>query len=223
MKKYIALIVIMFALTTNTQAQQFTTVDLFNLTDNITDGDSGYYHKDVNNYLNQFIGIWRYKTSLNGNPYREYELKFAKKTFTQTYPGTGDTYKYDALVGEIRVVKQGVEVHNGFNNLNQAYTSKTVYNIYSSFRAENGSCTNCTVPNQRLTMDYREPDNDNMRFYDLDFLMHTYQENGKVYLRVFFPQSRVKFETENMHDPDLPVTKTELFFNFGTYNFERVL
>lgn len=222
MKKYIVLIVSIFALTTSMQAQQFTTVDLFDMTDNVIAGDSGYYHKDVNNYLGQFIGTWRYKITLNGNPYKEYELKFVKKTLTQTYPGTGGTYKYDALVGEIRFVNQGTELYNGFANLNQVYNSKTVYNIYNFERVENGNCTNCTVPDQRLAMRYREPDNDNMKFYDLNFVMHTYQQGGKTYLYVNFPQTTIKFATENMHDTDLPVTKTELFFNFGTYNFERV-
>ena len=66
------------------------------------------------------------------------------------------------------------------------------------------------------------PDNDNMKFYDLQFVMHTYQENGKTYLRIDFPQSRIRFDAFNIHDVDLPVTKTKLFLIFGTYNFKRV-
>lgn len=221
MKKYIALIVSLFVFASNIQAQQFTTVDLFDVNRNVGFGTNGYYFKDVNNYLNQFVGNWRFTLNMNGAPYKVYEFKFAKKTFTRTYPGDNSTIKYDALVGEIRIVKQGAEIYNGFNNLNQVYDSKTVYNIYNFTRVENGNCNNCTIANQRLMMSYREPDNDNMKFYDLNFLMHTYVQNGKTYLRIDFPQSTIKFETENMHDPDLPVTKTELFFNFGTYNLER--
>jgi len=221
MKKYIALIVSVFALNTSIQAQQFTTVDLFDMTTNISYGHEGYYHKDVNNYLNQFVGNWRFTLNMNGQQYKVYEVKFAKKTFTRTYPGTGGTFKYDALVGEMRIVKQGTEIYNGFNNLNQNYTNDTQYNIYNFNRVENGNCNNCTIPYQRLQMRYREPDNDNRKFNDLNFVMHTYVQNGKTYLRIDFPQSTIKFETENRYDADLPVTKTELFFNFGTYNFER--
>ena len=212
----------MFALNTNIQAQQFTTVDLFDMTNNISYGHEGYYFKDVNNYLDQFVGTWSDVINTGGYPYEVYEFRFVKKTFIRTYPGTGGTFKYDALVGEMRMLKQGTEIYNGFNNLNQVYNSKTVYNIYNFNRVENGNCSNCTTPDQRLEMSYREPDNDNMKFYDLQFVMHTYQENGKTYLRIDFSQSRIRFDAFNMHDVDLPVTKTKLFFNFGTYNFKRV-
>lgn len=219
MKKYILIVFSLFTL--NGFAQQFTETDIFDYANNVEWGSNGYYYKDVNNYLNQFVGNWRFTLNSNGSQYKVYELRFAKKTFTETTPN-GSTYKIDALVGEMRIVKQGVEIYNNLNNFNQNFTSDTQYNIYNFNRTQNINCNNCTVPYQRLTMGYKEPGNDNMKFYDLSFLIHTYQQNGKTYLRVDFPQSRIRFDSFNMYDENSPPTKTELFFNFGTYDFVRV-
>ena len=146
MRKYILLMVSVFALNTNIQAQQFATVDLFDTTNNVEWGLNGYYYKDVNNYLDQFVGTWSDVINTGGYPYEVYEFRFVKKTFIRTYPGDNSTIKYDALVGEMRMLKQGTEIYNGFNNLNQVYNSKTVYNIYNFYRVENGNCSNCTHP-----------------------------------------------------------------------------
>ena len=78
MKKYILLIVSVFALNTNIQAQQFTTVDLFDMTNNVEWGLNGYY-KDVNNYLDQFVGTWSDVINTGGYPYEVYEFRFVKK------------------------------------------------------------------------------------------------------------------------------------------------
>ena len=139
----------MFALNTSTQAQQFTTVDLFDVNSSIGFGRNGYYYKDVNNYLNQFVGTWSDVINTGGYPYEVYEFRFVKKTFIKSTPN-GSIYKLDALVGEMRMLKQGTEIYNGFNNLNQNYNSNTQYNIYSSIRVGNGNCNNCTT---RLTND----------------------------------------------------------------------
>ena len=208
----------LFALNMNTQAQQFTTVDMFNTPGDMGFSENGYYYKDVTGYFAQFIGTWQYQ---NGST--TYILKFEKKTFTKSYPHVNTTYKEDDLVGALKVIKNGVAVYDDLPTLNQNL-SKVSYNINSGTRAENFSnCYMCTYSNQRLHMYYKEPNNDNYAYLDLGFMMHTYSLNGVTKLLLEFRSEQVNPDAFlKLPDLDQPPTKTTLFLDFGTFDFVKV-
>ena len=208
----------LFALNMNTQAQQFTTVDMFNTPGDMGFSENGYYYKDVTGYFAQFIGTWQYQ---NGST--TYILKFEKKTFTKSYPHVNTTYKEDDLVGALKVIKNGVAVYDDLPTLNQNL-SKVSYNINSGTRAENFSnCYMCTYSNQRLHMYYKEPNNDNYAYLDLGFMMHTYSLNGVTKLSLEFRSEQVNPDAFlKLPDLDQPPTKTTLFLDFGTFDFVKV-
>src|SRR5690606_25068277 len=144
MKKYIFTLFSLFTL--NSFAQQFTITDKFDYTNNVERRSNGYYYKDVSGYFDQFIGTWQYQ---NGST--TYILKLEKKTFTKNYPHVNKTYKYDDLIGALKVVKNGVTVYDDLPTLNQNFTDAVKYNISLAFRVENfDDCYMCTYPEQRL-------------------------------------------------------------------------
>ena len=216
MKKYIFTLFILFTL--NSFAQQFTITDKFDYTNNVERRSNGYYYKDVTGYFDQFIGTWQHQ---NGSI--TYILKLEKKTFTKNYPHVNKTYKYDDLIGALKVVKNGVTVYDDLPTLNQNLT-KVSYNINSGTRAENFSnCYMCTYPNQRLHMYYKEPNNDNYAYLDLGMMIHTYVNNGITNLRLDFRSEQVDTDAFfKLPDLDQPPTKTSLFLDFGTFDFVKV-
>jgi len=182
-------------------------------------GDNGYYFKDTQGYFDQFTGvdIWQY----TGNTII-IQLRFVKKTFVENT--INNTYKEDALVGGIRIVKNGIEVLNTFNTLNENKNCKTEYLIFDGPRVRNTiDCLGCTIPNQRLYMFYKEPDNDNNHLASMYFLMHVYKNGSASILRVVFPEDAVigdptQYEPEIENAP----TKTQVILPFGKYDFKKV-
>jgi len=147
-------------------------------------GDNGYYFKDTQGYFDQFIGggTWQY----TGNNIT-IQLRFVKKTFVKNT--VNESFKEDALIGGIRIVKNGVEVLNTLNTLNENKNSNVNYFIYNGHKVRNTiDCLGCTIPNQRLYMYYREPDNDNNHLASMYFLMHVYKNGSTSILRVVFPE-----------------------------------
>ncbi len=150
------------------------------------------------------------------------QLRFVKKTFIEKT--IGNTYKEDALVGGIRIVKNGVEVLNTFNTLNENKNSSVNYFIYDGYRVRNTiDCLGCTIPDQRLYMYYKEPDNDNQRLTDMYFLMHIYKNGSASILRVVFPEDAV-IGDPTQYDPEVEnaPTKTQVILPFGKYDFKKV-
>src|SRR5690606_30329082 len=131
---------------------QFTITDKFDYTNNVERRSNGYYYKDVTGYFDQFIGTWQHQ---NGSI--TYILKLEKKTFTKNYPHVNKTYKYDDLIGALKVVKNGVTVYDDLPTLNQNFTDAVKYNISLAFRVENfDDCYMCTYPEQRLWLSYND-------------------------------------------------------------------
>ncbi|WP_448606505.1 DUF6705 family protein [Paenimyroides ceti] len=199
-------------------AQQFTEVDFNNYT-GVTYGENGYYFKDTQGFLDQFTGvdIWQY----TGNNIT-IQLRFVKKTFVENT--INNTYKEDALVGGIRIVKNGIEVLNTFNTLNENKNCKTEYLIFDGPRVRNTiDCLGCTIPNQRLYMFYKEPDNDNNHLASMYFLMHVYKNGSTSILRVVFPEDAV-IGDPTQYDPEVEnaPTKTQVILPFGKYDFKKV-
>ena len=217
--KNIFLLLIACFTATITKAQTYTTVDLFNYSDNVMYGETGYYFKDTQGYFNQFIGIWQYNVgTLN------IQLRFEKRTTTE-FNNVG-SYKTDVLVGGARVVKNGVEVMNTLSTVNGTKNSYVEYFLFSGYRPVNApDCYNCTFPKQRLNMYYKEPDNDNDAFNNMFFNMHIYYTaQNQPILRVVFTEEALQGRDPNNYDPmfSYPPTKTTLHLPLGTYDFVKV-
>ncbi|WP_448607547.1 DUF6705 family protein [Paenimyroides ceti] len=200
-------------------AQQFTIMDVHNYSGMNSYGENGYYYKDTNGFFDQFTeaSIWQY----TGNNIT-IQLRFAKKTFTRT--NLISIYKVDALIGGIRIVKNGMEVLNTLNTLNENREANTEYYIFDGPRVRNTiDCLGCTIPNQRLYMYYKEPDNDNQRLTDMYFLMHVYKNGPASILRVVFPEDAV-IGDPTQYDPEVEnaPTKTQVILPFGKYDFKKV-
>lgn len=216
MKKYI---LILFSFFTLNSFAQFTTVDIFNIPSNIGVSENGYYYKDVTGYFNQFIGTWQYQ---NGTT--TYILKLEKRAFTKSYPHMNKTYKYDDLIGALKVIKNGITIYDDLPTLNQNFTDDVDYNINSVIRAENfNDCYMCTYPKQRLYLIYSEPNNDNYAYANLGMMMHTYIQNGVTKLRLNFRSDQVASEWfVSINDLTSIPNKTTLFLDFGTFDFVKV-
>lgn len=216
MKKLIILL-LTIVLPTLVKAQSYTTVDLFN-SGHINEG--GYYYKDIIGYLNQYKGgTWQYTA-----PNLTIQLRFDVKTFVDVdYKDVA--YKREILVGGIRIVKNGVEVVNTLADVSQNKPSSLDYLISSITRIKNHSnCYKCTTNKQRLSMHYKEPNNDNIAFETMDFDMHVYKNSqNQSILRLVFSEV-VLNRDPNWYDPeyeDAP-TKTSLFLPFGTFDFVKL-
>ncbi|WP_448606504.1 DUF6705 family protein [Paenimyroides ceti] len=182
-------------------------------------GDNGYYFKDTQGYFDQFTsaGMWQY----TGNNIT-IQLRFVKKTFVKN--AVNESFKEDALIGGIRIIKNGVEVLNTLNTLNENKNSNVNYFIYNGHKVRNTiDCLGCTIPNQRLYMYYREPDNDNNHLASMYFLMHVYKNGPASILRVVFPEDAV-IGDPTQYDPEVEnaPTKTQVILPFGKYDFKKV-
>ena len=200
-------------------AQQFTIIDMHNYSGMNSYGENGYYYKDTQGYFDQFTsaGMWQY----TGNNIT-IQLRFVKKTFIEKT--IGNTYKEDAIIGGMRIIKNGVEVLNTFSTLNENKNSNVNYFIYNGHKVRNTiDCLGCTIPNQRLYMYYNEPDNDNNHLASMYFLMHIYKNGSASILRVVFPEDAV-IGDPTQYDPEVEnaPTKTQVILPFGKYDFKKV-
>ena len=200
-------------------AQQFTIMDVHNYSGMNSYGENGYYYKDTKGFFDQFTeaGTWQY----TGNNIT-IQLRFVKKTFTKNT--IDNIYKTDALIGGMRIVKNGIEVLNTLNTLNENKNSVVDYFIYDGYKVRNTiDCLGCTIPDQRLYMFYKEPDNDNQRLTDMYFLMHVYKNGPASILRVVFPEDAV-IGDPTQYDPEVEnaPTKTQVILPFGKYDFKKV-
>lgn len=218
--KKIFLLLFTALFTFTTQAQSYTTVDRYDQSDDIMYGEHNYYFKDIGGYLDQYLGNWQYES---GN--LKIQMRFVKKTITQ-FDKIG-SYKTDVLIGGMIIRKNNVTVMSTIASVNQTKDSFAKYYIFGSRRFNNYSdCYNCTVPRQRVVMNYREPDNDNRAFKDLFFRMHVYMNaQNEPRLRLEFTQEALQGRDPNWYDAefgDTAPTKTTLHLPFGTYDFEKI-
>ena len=215
--KKILIFILFFAFMSKAQSQM-TIIDFDNYANDLD--SQNYYMKDINNYLDQFEGTWKY---INGNS--EIELVFKKKTFTD-HPNPSMTVMQDELVGECRYVKNGVEVLNTLQNIDVNHIMSVEYNISGGVRTSNDRgtipCYMCTVPNQRLWVDYDESTNDNECLYG-SVLIHTFVENGQT--KLFFSiRKRLKegFSCVKKSDDTQSATYFDLEIADGEYIFVKV-
>ncbi len=203
-----------FLLTQLLQAQTYTMVDLFNR--NQRYGERGYYFHDTQGYFNIYKNATWQHTSAN----MSIQLRFDVKTFVKH-----NRFKTDALVGGIRIVKSGVEVLNTLYEVQQLKPSDINYVVYNGHRIPNTpDCFGCTIPDQRIRMYYKEPDNDNNAFSFLYFDIHIYyNRQNQPILRIVFTEEALRGMNPGYVDPDFPApSKTQLFLPFATYDFVKM-
>ena len=215
MKKIVSIVI--FLISGYVSSQSFQQVDRYNHP-GILYADNGYYFKDTQGYFNQFLGIWEHSSSN-----LTIQLKFIKKTIVNSEGS--ESYKTDALIGGIRIVKNGVEVVNTLNTINLNENSYVDYFMYNGPRYKNTpDCMSCTTPDQRLFMYYDEPNNDNPNLAYMFFVMHVFKNFQQIpTLRVVFTENALlgdptEYDTEFNHIP----TKTEVFLPFGTFDFKKI-
>jgi hypothetical protein len=137
MKKILNIILLCISATNCNSQTQILDISQDRGTDNLT----GAYYKDLNGYLNPFVGTYVYTS---GNT--SLKIVLQKKTMSSV----NDRYFHDYLVGEYRYVNNGIEVVSTLNNLSQNFSNAWNYNIGGNLIISQGNtgCFDC-VPNEK--------------------------------------------------------------------------
>jgi hypothetical protein len=116
----------------------------------------GIYFKDINNYLDPFVGTYLYT---NGTT--SLKIVFEKKVMSY------DGHEYeDMLIGEYQYIENGVEKTNTLDELNAAYENQNNHSFSGNMIRQYGGprCTGC-VPNEiRIVGGFVEKSTQNSAF-----------------------------------------------------------
>jgi len=129
---------------------QITIVPLFSTQD--IEESPNYYHKDVNNDLNKFVGTWKYQ---NGQD--EFTVELQKKLMINDNDGS---YIYDMIIGEYLYKKNGVIIINTLADINNITISGHSHNISGSsilHKYNNPRCDLCTSLERRTRVIINHP------------------------------------------------------------------
>lgn len=137
------LFIIVFAATFYNCTAQIHTVSL----ENKGECQSGYYHKDINNTLDPFVGTWIYTNGAT-------ELTFILKKIVNNNNGYCTE---DLLVGEYRYIENNVTLINTLFSIDATYLPE---NIYDHAIAGNTvldyqrwpPCNDCEIEEKRLRL-----------------------------------------------------------------------
>ncbi|MBN9285192.1 MULTISPECIES: DUF6705 family protein [unclassified Flavobacterium] len=155
------------------------------------------YYKDVNGFLNQYVGTWIYS---NGN--KMFKVVFAKKPMM--YVSSFKNYYEDYLAGEFQYIENGVEKVNTLANLSNSYSNIRDYNLYSVAMMKKDSyplCPECGENEKRLLMFFNEPSRRNIwNGIGNNFVIRKFVENGQEKLKVQFVYTGHGLETLNTMD-----------------------
>ncbi|AWM12589.1 hypothetical protein DI487_01005 [Flavobacterium sediminis] len=167
----------------------------------------GAYYKDVDNYLDQFVGTWMYT---EGDTILK--VTFFKKEMLLI----DNSYYEDCLVGEFQYIEDGVEKANTLSNLDVNYLGLFDYNMYSVTRIRKTSypvCDECNANEKRLVMFFTEPANDDDCLEGM-WAMRVVVEGGVQKLKVQF-----RFETVacGYKEDGTPSTADYFSIPFGDY------
>lgn len=144
----------------------------------------GAYYKDIDNYLNQFVGTWIYT---NGTT--SLEIRFIKRTMMFQ----DNSYYVDDLFGEFRYVENGIEKANTLNALNNNFLTPYEYSLYSitkMFKNSFPKCDECSDNNKRLLMLFKEPANDDSML-SAKLTVRRVDENGVEKIKIQFAMESV--------------------------------
>ncbi|HET8809140.1 MAG TPA: DUF6705 family protein [Flavobacteriaceae bacterium] len=144
--KNLFFILIFFITTYNVNSQ----VTLVDLDDWNGMPEENHYYKDVDNYLDPFVGTWVYT---NGNT--SLKIVLEKKVMA-----ANPYYYEDLLVGEYRYVENGVEKINTLPTLTTIYGNQRSHNIVGNTvisKHQKPECGNCTPGEKRVNLGFSDP------------------------------------------------------------------
>lgn len=187
---------------------------VFNLYNNPNYGSvPNAYYKDINNFLNQFEGTWRFQQGAE-----QLEIKLRKKEMMLQNPGPYQIYE-DVLIGEYKYLNAaGVEKVNSLPNFTVEHLKDTDYNLYSGPKLQNSSypiCNQCPTGTERLYMFFDEPANDDIGLGAILILKHV-TESGveKLYINFIHKSSAANMHKSNI---DLPSVFRDFSLPYGEY------
>jgi hypothetical protein len=181
MKKIILSIVFIFC------AKAYAQTPIINLTESEFPFIAGAYYKDLNNYLNPYIGTWEYN---NGSGFI-FTLKLRKVEMNLS----GHVYE-DMIVGEYRIVKNGVEIINTLNDFNTVYSDERNHNVDGNTINEGKigvtRCPECSDTEKWITLIL----SDDLQGIAYDLATRPIDIAGQEVLRIYVSTDGLTFTTD---------------------------
>lgn len=154
-------------------------IPLYQTSTNYGDKEGAYY-KDMNNFMNQFEGIWLYTDGTT-------TLKVILKKLIMHHNNTPPiTYYEDCIIGEYQYVENGVEKVNTIAELSIDKPTIYDYNLYGSRRISKlvqPKCDDCANDEYRLALYLNEPIRRDVLGLSTEFIVRRVVENGVMILK----------------------------------------
>jgi hypothetical protein len=178
---------------------------------------NGAYYKDTENFLPQFEGTWRHVSDT-----MELTFEFKKKSMMPHQVGNNNCF-YDFLVGEMRLVLNGLELINSLGDLQINHEDVYKYNLNGYLRINllgAPKCNDCPPNTFRIYMNYNEKQNDDLCL-KADFAMRVVMVNGSPQLIV-----QKIFTTppcgDHRYYANQTSTSTQFYLPDGTYTCIKI-
>jgi len=168
--KNILLIIIGFALFMQCKAQ-LTIVDIDTWNGEVT---PGVYYKDINNYLDNFVGTWVYT---KGNTIFKIVIKKEIKYIKATY------YE-DLLIGEYQYIENGLEKINTLSLIDSILLNQWSHKICGNSLLKNHNipvCNTCQPNERRVELIFSDP----IRRLGGELLLQRIIVNGQPALKAY--------------------------------------
>lgn len=107
----------------------------------------GAYYKDLDNYLDQFVGTYLYT-----NANKILRIKLVKKTMQNI-----DAHFEDLIIGEYQYFENNVQIVNTIPQINVAYADQRLHNVWGNRLVPNNKiprCPECNVGELRLNLSF---------------------------------------------------------------------
>ncbi len=148
----------------------------------------GAYYKDTQNLLDPFAGTYVYT---NGTT--SFTIVLQKKVMSSV----NGRYYEDLIIGEYRYIRNGIELLNTLNNLNENFPDGRDYNIRGSFIIEGKDlgCDECDDTEKRLRISLSDRPVDNVA--KLDIRKITQNRRDAIQVELWW----TAYPTRNESDP----------------------
>ena len=178
--KNIFKIITLFLLTISCKAQ----TKILPLYNNYNYGEvNGAYYKDINNFQNQFEGIWLYT---NGST--SLKIVLTKKEKFHEVIDLRHYYE-DYIVGDFQYIENGVEKINTLNNLLLNHSKIINYGLSGNSQMSKDiypKCNECNPNEKRLNLDMNEPIVKEVVGLRAEMIARKFTENGVEKLKIWF-------------------------------------
>jgi len=157
--------------------------------------ESNTYFKDINNVFNSFTGTWKFVHSNN-----EITITLLKKNQVKVHDSTWA----DMLIGEIKYIKEGVEIINTLNNIGLGSSSDNKNFLEGDFIVTDPyflKCNDCTVNEKRVYLNFIDSSYSNQGGF---MVFKKTTENGFDALKTYIENVVPKSQKENT--PPLPTS-----------------